>query len=258
MESALPPSSLTGRRERLGPVILLSFVVHAGFITLAVLHHGAPEIDLAQKPIMARLVRLGEKRPEHILPRKEEPPPPAPPATAPPEPPQATPAAPKPAPVPVPVPGPAPVARPAPVPRPAARVSNTRPTNDVLSSVLSRVKRDQALNEPHYGDPSGDPSGDASEGSGDEYLALVERALRASYVLPATLSEEDRVHLQATVVLYLDDDGEVLRYVFEKRSGNGAFDSALERAIRAARLPPPPSDLRRKYREEGLGVMYRP
>ena len=256
MESALPPSSLIGRKEHLGPVLLVSLLVHAGFITLAVLRHPASEIDLAQKPIMARLVRLGEKRPEHILPRKEEPPPPAPPAAAPVV--EAKPAAPEPKPAPVPVPVPAKAPAPPPAPRPATRLSSGQPTNDVLSSVLSKVKRDRALAEPSYGDPNGDALGDSSEGVGDQYLALVERALRASYVLPATLSEDDRVRLQATVVLYLDSDGEVLRYAFEKHSGNEAFDAALERAIRAARLPPPPPDLRRKYREEGLGVVYRP
>jgi colicin import membrane protein/protein TonB len=121
------------------------------------------------------------------------------------------------------------------------------------------VKRDKALSEPVYGDPAGDPLGDSSEASaGDAYLALVERSLRESYVLPATLSERDRMYLKATVILYLDADGQVRRYAFETRSGNDAFDAALERAIRAARLPPPPPELRRKYRTEGLGVVYRP
>ena len=84
------------------------------------------------------------------------------------------------------------------------------------------------------------------------------RSLRDSYVLPATISERERVSLRATVVLYLDTDGRVLRYAFETHSGNGAFDAALERAIRAARIPPPPPELRQKYRNEGLGVVYRP
>jgi colicin import membrane protein/protein TonB len=121
------------------------------------------------------------------------------------------------------------------------------------------VKREKALGEPVYGDPNGDPMGDSSEaGDGDRYLALVQRTLRDTYILPATLSDRDRMRLKATVVLYIDPDGQVLRYAFEERSGNGAFDDALERAIRAARLPPPPSDLRDRYRSEGLGVVYRP
>ena len=266
---ALAASPLLTRRERLWPLVLVSLAVHAGAITAAALHRPAPQLDLNQKPIVAKLVRLGQKRPEQWLPRKEAPPPePAPAAAAQPPPPVPVPAAqPQPAPV------AAPSARPKPAPAPPAAASRAKAApkaaaqpgrsaggrGDVLASVLSRVRRDKALSEPVYGDPSGDPSGDAEEASaGDQYLALVERSLRESYVLPSTISERDRVALKATVVLYLDSDGHVLRYAFETRSGNGAFDAALERAIRAARLPPPPADLRQKYRNEGLGVVYRP
>jgi colicin import membrane protein/protein TonB len=253
--AALAQSPLLVQRERLLPVVLLSLAVHLGLLGLAVFHRSAPRVDLGQKPIVAKLVRLGEKRPEQWLPRKEEAPPPA--ATAP----EAAPVVAQPA-TPAPAAPAAPVAKPTkPAPPQPARAAGPRSPGrtDVLASVLNRVKRDQALSGPVYGDPHGDPLGDASEaGEGDQYLALVERALRQSYVLPSTLSERDRVSLAATVVLYLDQDGRVLRFAFEKPSGNGAFDAALERAIHAARLPPPPAELRKRYREDGLGVVYRP
>lgn len=249
--SALAQSPLLTRRERLWPLVVLSLCAHGGAIAVAMLHKPAPQIDLEQKPIVAKLVRLGEKRPQQLLPRKEEGAPP--------------PAAAEPVPLPVAKPQPAPPAapvakaKPAPPTPKAAAPARPGPKSDVLASVLSRVKRDKALAEPVYGDPAGDPLGDASEASaGDQYLALVVRSLRESYVLPATISERDRMHLKATVVLYLDADGQVLRYAFESKSGNGAFDAALERAIRAARIPPPPTELRKKYRTEGLGVVYQP
>ena len=236
------------------PVVLFSLAVHAVLFAVALYYHPTPRLDLSQKPIVAKLVRLGEKRPKQWLPRKDEG---APEAAAPQ-------AAPVPAPPTPPAPASAPVAKttkPAPAPPPgrAAPHPASGGRTDVLASVLSRVKRDQALSGPVYGDPNGDPYGDASEASaGDQYLALVERALRESYVLPSTLSERDRMHLQATVVLYLDQEGRVLRFALEKPSGNGAFDAALERAVRAAHIPPPPAELRRRYRDEGLGVVYRP
>lgn len=249
--SALAQSPLIARRERLWPLVILSLCAHAAVIAAAVLHEPTPQIDLEQKPIVAKLVRLGEKRPQQLLPRKEEaaPPPAAPPAPVPTPVAKPEPAAPPAAPVPKAHPTP-------PAPKPAA--AKPGPKSDVLASVLSRVKRDKALSEPVYGDPQGDPLGDASEASaGDQYLALVVRALQESYTAPATIPERDRLHLNATVILYLDADGRVLRYNFESKSGNGAFDAALERAIRAARIPPPPAELRKKYRNEGLGVVYR-
>jgi colicin import membrane protein/protein TonB len=241
-------SPLLVRRGRLWPLVLVSLVLHtAVVVAAALLHTPSARIDLAQKPISAKLVRLGEKRPERYLPRKEAPPPePAPAAAA-----QPVPAA---APRPSPPAAPAPRA-PAAAPRPTSGAGGA---GDALASALSRVRRDKALAEPVYGDPNGDPMGDSSEGEGDQYLALVVRALRESYILPSTLSEADRARLQATVVLYLDPNGGLIRYAFETRSGNDAFDAALERAIRAARLPPPPADLRERYRREGIGVVYRP
>jgi colicin import membrane protein len=245
-------SALLVRRDRLWPLVTFSLVVHVGLITTAALHRPSPQIDLGQKPIIAKLVRLGEKRPPNLLPRKEEPPvAAAPPAAAPVPIPVAEP---QPAPKPVPT-IPSPKAAPAP-PRPAPKAA---PSRDVLASVLSRVKRDRALAAPTYGDPSGDPLGDSSEaGEGDQYLALVVRTLHDTYVVPATISDRDRLHLTATLVLYIDGGGQVLQYEFANRSGNGAFDEALERAVRAARLPPPPPQFRQRFRKDGLQVLYRP
>ena len=254
MTQALAQSPLLAHRERLWPLVAVSLALHLAVVAAAAaLNRSSARIDLGQRPIVAKLVRLGEKRPERLLPRKE---------AAPPEPaPTAPQAVPIPAAKPAPLPAPAPVPQAKPAPPTPARPAATRSpgTGDALASALSRVKRDKALAEPEYGDPSGDPLGDSSEGSaGDQYLALVERALRQSYILPATISARDRARLKATVVLYLDPNGGLLHYAFESRSGDAAFDAALERAIHAARLPPPPAELRQKYRTEGLGVVYRP
>ena len=81
---AIPVTTALGRRDRLWPAALASAAVHAALIVWALLRVPAPAIDLEQKPIVAKLVRLGEKRPEQYLPRREvAPPPPAPAAPAP-------------------------------------------------------------------------------------------------------------------------------------------------------------------------------
>jgi len=247
--TALELSPLVTRRERMWPLVVASLLIHAALIAAAIVHRAPPPLDLQQKPIVAKLVRLGPKKPESWLPRKEFAPPPA--AASPePAPVAAKPAETKTVPVPVTKPVPA---------RAAASGPSAAGRTDVLASVMSKVQHDKARADPLYGDPSGSQLGDASEGEpGDQYLALVERALRESYTLPATISEHDRMHLRATVILYVDSDGKVLRYAFEKRSGDDSFDAALERAIGAARLPPPPAEFRKKYRTEGLGVLYRP
>jgi len=225
------------RRERLWPVVLASAAAHAAILAWGALHRPPPVIDLEQKPIVAKLVRLGETRPEAFLPRKEEAPPPP---TAPPA---------------IPVPGPA-----AKAPAPAAKPGPAPARPDPLATALYRIRREQALGAPpRYGDPSGSPEGEASDAEeGDRYLALVKQAVEANYRLPSTLSEKDRMLLKATVILFIDHDGRISRFRFEQRSGDDSFDGALERSIRQTRLPPPPPDTRERYRSVGLGVHFSP
>ena len=222
--------SALGRSERLWPAAAASAAVHAALLLAAALFRPAPIVDLEQKPIVARLVRLGEERPKEWLPRKEAPPPP--PASAA-----------------VPLPG-----GPA-RPHEARQAGPERP--DRLTSVMERLRREQALGEPpRFGSPAGSPMGESSEEEGDRYLALVQQALHSNYRVPATISEADRQRLAAVVVLTIEADGRVSRIRFEKKSGNEGFDQALERAIRQTRLPPPPPEMRDRYREVGLGVRF--
>src|SRR5512141_451157 len=185
---AIPVVTALGRRDRLWPAVLVSAALHAALAAWGITRRPAPEIDLNQKPIVARLVRLGQKRPEEYLPRKEAAPPPAPPApaAAPVLPASAKPAAPaRPAPD-------APPAKPAP--------SSTGRSGTTLASVLSKVQRDVA--QERWGSPDGDPEGDSDTGSeGDRYYALAKRELAANYILPKTISQTESLHLGATVVL---------------------------------------------------------
>jgi colicin import membrane protein/protein TonB len=129
-------------------------------------------------------------------------------------------------------------------------------TGRSLSDVLSRVRKQ--VDEERWGSPEGDPMGLAIEGeAGDRYLALVDRALRDVYELPPTIPERDRLHLRAKVVLFVEPDGSIVRWKFESRSGSAAFDDALERAIRRARLPPPPPEARDLFRRTGVVVLFK-
>ncbi len=243
---ALPVASALARRERLWPAVTASALAHALVVIWALLRAPPPAIDLEQKPIVAKLVRLGEKKPEEWLPRKEQPPPPPP--AAPPSPAPAVPSAPaKPA-------APAVDAKAAKAP-PAPPAPSPGGKGATLASVLSKVQRE--VEESRWGSPDGDPMGDSETGTeGDRYLALVVRELQSHYNVSKTISDRELVQLGATVVLRLDASGRVLGHAFERRSGNAGYDAALERAIAAARLPPPPPELRERFRTTGLGVNF--
>ncbi len=223
-----------GRRERLWPAAIASAAVHAAVLVAAALARPPAIIDLEQKPIVARLVRLGEERPKEWLPRKEAPPPPPPPPAA------------------VPIPG-------TPTGPPEARPTARERPDRRLASVMDRLRREQALGEPsRFGSPTGSPLGESSEEEGDRYLALVQQALHSNYRVPATISRADLTRLETVVTLTIQPDGRISSWRFEKKSGNAAFDESVERVVRQTRVPPPPPELRQRYREVGLGVRFLP
>jgi colicin import membrane protein/protein TonB len=246
----LPVASALSRRDRLWPAVSASVLVHAVLVGWAAIRAPSPAIDLEQKPIHAKLVRLGEKRPEQWLPRKEAPPPPAPAARPSPAPVTAPAAPAKPA-------TPSPAARPAPAPAPApASAVPGKPGGTSLASILSKVQRQ--VDEQRWGDPDGSPAGDSDTAEGDQYSALVDRALRANYVVPVTVPERERLHLEANVILWIEPDGRITRWKQDRSSGNPTFDAAVERTLRATtRVPPPPEHLKDTYRRVGIQLLFR-
>jgi colicin import membrane protein len=242
--SGLADSALL-RRDRLWPALVVSVAVHLVLGGLALVKRSGYQYDPSQQPIVARLVRLGEVRPKEYLPRKE-PEAPAAPAASSPAPAVAEPAPTRPA---------APSGKAVPAPRPAPKAPASPgggKAGNRLAGVLSGMQQELAA-----GSPEGDPLGDSSEAIGDQYLAQVVRTLRRSYRVPATISERERLYLAGTLVLFIEPDGRILRYEFVKRSGNPVFDEALERAVRDARLPPPPAEGRDDYRRRGLQVDFK-
>jgi len=235
--------------DRLWPAVAVSVAAHVVLFAGAIAARPPVLESASQRPIAARLVRLGQERPKELLPRKE-----VEPAAA--EPP-ASPARPAP-----PQPGPsAPAVRTAP-----GKAASTRPTAPAakgtpsegphaarsrLSSVVSQLS--QEIGE---GSPDGDPLGESSTAEGDQYLASVVRALRQSYRLPATIPERERKALTGSLVLHVDRDGRITAFEFTRRSGNPVFDEALERAVRQTRLPPPPAAQRETY-QKGVEVDFR-
>ena len=244
---ALPVASALSRRDRLWPAVGTSAAAHVLLIIWALVRTPPPPIDLEQKAIVAKLVRLGEKKPDQWLPRRDTAPPPAAPPAPVSVPVAAAPVAPHPA-------AAKPGAKPPPAtaaPAPAAG----KPGGTSLASILSKVQRQQ--DERRYGDPSGDPAGDSESGSeGDRYLGAVVQQLKRNYDVPKTIPSQDLLNLKATVILRIDAAGRIAGHEFERRSGSPSYDTALERAIARTQLPPPPPALRDHYARVGLGVNF--
>ena len=253
----IPVTTELGRRDRFWPAVAASIAVHAVAIAVAVKASSLPRVELDQVPLKARLVRLGEKKPEQFLPQKEAPPPPEPAPVTPP-PPAVEPVPPPPSPPPAPTAAPVPAVAPAPKAAsrsPATKSAGAAATTAGVAAALAKME--QEVRRERWGDPNGDVQGDSEEASeGERYQALLQRALHANYQLPTTIPERERLYLKAVVILWIDADGSISRWKVEKPSGNPAFDDALERAIRKTHAPPPPDSQRGAYRDRGIQVTF--
>jgi TonB family protein len=118
------------------------------------------------------------------------------------------------------------------------------------------VQRD--VDDRRYGDPNGDAAGDSDTAEGDQYLALVDRAVHANYSAANTIPERERLHLEAPVILWIEPDGRITRWKLERSSGNPTFDAAVERTLRATtRVPPPPEHMKDILRRTGIQLLFR-
>jgi len=241
--SAPPPSALTPRlRMPRGPALLLAIAFHvlifsAAFLLPRLFDRPPP----LRKPIIAHLVAQGRPRDPKLLPRKESPPPAA----------AATPA-------------PAPVAstRTAAPSAPQRREPTRR---ELMERALARAagKASPESREPPDPERAGSPEGSvegtaASAEEGDAYFTAVHDAILEHYVVPSVISERERLYLSASVLAYIGPDGRILKHDFQKKSGNDFFDQALELAIQQTKLPPPPPDLARSLRNDGVVLNFRP
>jgi TonB family protein len=200
-----------------------------------------------RKPVIARLVALGKPRDPALMPRREAPPPPAP--------------------------APAP-SRPAAPSNPAVKTAPTRKTTatpprapsraelmrQALAGAATRAATDEKPDPDREGSPTGSPEGTATTAEeGDKYFTEVHDAIQENYVVPSVISERERMYLNATVVVYVAEDGSIIKEVLTKPSGNSFFDQSLVLAIqKTGKLPAPPRELQRIARNDGLELNFRP
>lgn len=263
---------LGGTRQGLWTGLTVSIGAHLAVFGGAWIYaHFTPPRTVPEKPIVAKLVRLGKPRDEKLLPRLPAAPPPAP-----------TPVAPVPVPVVAPQPAPAPppaAAEPAKtVEVPSQKVPAVDPkeaAQKASAEALERQKRMMealaklgapAANGPTGkvaeelpGQADGDANGDADEAAeGDRYLALVQQALRANYAVPTIISDKERLFLKCKLFLKIAANGKIDSYRISEPSGNPHFDRAVETSIQRTVLPPPPPAFLRTYGDEGLEIGFKP
>jgi outer membrane biosynthesis protein TonB len=241
-KSVLETKPQEGFASAVGVAVALHVALLVAFVELPKLFDRPPPL---RKPVIAHLVALGKPRDKSLLPRKELPPPPGGgPVTAP--------VAAKPG-----ASRPAPVAKAA---KPQRQPSRQELMEKALARAAGRAREDAPETDPDRpGQENGSPEGsaEASE-AGDAYFTAIHDAIQANYVVPSVVSERERMALSATVLVYIGAQGQMLKHELQKPSGNPLIDSALEAALRKTQLPPPPKELARLLRDEGVLLNFHP
>ena len=226
-----------------------SAFVHAGilgfFILMTLLE--PPKLDLAQKPVSAKLVRLGQKRDQSLLPRKDISVPPPPQAANRPQPVAMNARDPNSAPN-----------------RPSANVApkrNAEQTRRDLFKAFANTGAKPKPDEPAIGEADGDPEGDSDTAEeGERYFGLILAKARRNYDVTKTIPPQELVRLKATVVLYINGTGELIKDPeLQVSSGNEQFDQDVILSLKkAAPFGPPPPHLAEPLKTVGVAIEARP
>ena len=232
-------SLLRPRPSGAAPYVAASVLAHlalgAAGLALSVLLAG-PRVSLEQVPIKASLVRLGVKRDEALLPRKEEAP--APPRV---EPEVVT----------------LPSREAAPV-KPATPSKPADKPQDTKKSLFDAFHRSAASASEAEGSPDGDRAGDSAKQEGEKYFGLLKAVVQRNYDVSDTIPEAERRALKAEVQLFIGPAGDLIDARLSHPSGNALFDAAVLAAVQKARpFTAPPEHLKGPLRAQGVAIVFR-
>lgn len=232
----------------------VSFIVHVAFLVVWAVgsFQRPPPIDLDENVIKTRLVKLGKQRDEKLLPRLDASRPPpktnqkGPPT---PEPPKKDKAPDK-------------------AEAPPKKEEPKRSAADILKDFAAEDSKEPSLDDlikDRIGDPLDEGHEEGSKLGTDitgrlkaDYNDVLRARVERAYVLPTTLTDEERVRLWTNLFVKVGESGELIDARLSPSSGNAAFDAAvLAAAKKAAPFPPPPIQLRDFYRQ-GVGMKVCP
>lgn len=94
-------------------------------------------------------------------------------------------------------------------------------------------------------------SGDAKTALETTYFDVVLERVRNYWELPKWL--QDQAHLSAQVTIFINREGKMTRYVFNRTSGNESFDNEIKRTLQSAvPFPAPPIAIIPDLANEGI------
>jgi TonB family protein len=125
---------------------------------------------------------------------------------------------------------------------------------------LAKVFAEAQKEADQEGDPRGSPFGTAAEATpGDEYATACAEAVQKVWTVPPDILLPDAklAHLSAQVRVIIDGRGKVYDAQVKESSRNKYFDSSLKDALgRLKSLPAPPKSLVKDYPKVGIILLF--
>ena len=125
--------------------------------------------------------------------------------------------------------------------------SKTQPTSNLATNDFQNLIKGNVISKGNS------LNGDYSEG-GELFAGDLQQHIQSNWNIPPWLK---RLEISATVRIHLNQTGELMGYVFLKRSGNAQFDAAVERALQKSNpFPKPPEELLDQIRRDGIKLGF--
>ena len=115
------------------------------------------------------------------------------------------------------------------------------------------------------GDPRGDPDGEALSArdqiQGNIWAAEVRKALHRAWDIPTVIPDSDLRRLAATVVIQIDEAGNIKKWALRTRASGGSFASLFNNSVDSVRskvnqLPPPPAGAFKMFKSGNLALRF--
>jgi TonB family protein len=215
--------------------LAVTIALHVGVAAGVLVTHLRPAspVIMPRDFMVAKIVRLGKKRPPNLLPTIPAQPAPTAPKTA--------------------------VqltdneqGKAAPKKEPPPESAKPGDLQRALAHAKLLAQREAQADEE--GDPNGDPNGNSDTASpGDVYATAVFKVYHDQWTWPPFAKEQ---HLSALARVFVDAQGNVFKVMLVKSSGNGPFDDSVTEVLnKVKKLPPPPPGLALRFERSGLPAL---
>ena len=217
---------------------IVTLALHAAVIIAIIVGHAhrAESIAIPRDFMVAKIVRLGKKRPKNLLPTIPSQPIPQAPDNAVKltenEGAKSTPKTPK-------------------------KPPDAKPGDLKAALARARLMEQMQKQEDQEGDPNGSPTGNSdTAGPGDLYATAVYKAYNEQWNIPNVVQGKN---LSTRVRIFIDHSGTVLKASIIGPSHNGPLDDSVTEVLaRVKKLPPPPAALALRFERSGLVLEFAP